>query len=87
MTDDQRKLTHLRENVEQLQDKSNSLEGLLHTIQGSNEEEASEVYKRLRSGQNLQSIAEHVQASHVLSGVGTVARGKRPGFDVGSSKS
>lgn len=80
MTDDQRKLTHLRENVEHLQDKSNSLEGLLHTIQHTNEEEASEVFRRLRSGQDVQDIADHVQASHVLSGVGVQGRqrqGKR----------
>lgn len=69
MTDDQRKLTHLRENVEHLQEKTDSLESLLHTVQTASEEEATEVYRRLRSGQSLRVVADQVQASHLLSGV------------------
>lgn len=70
MTDDQRKLTYLRDNVEQLQEKSSTMESLLHTIQAANEEEASEIYRRLRSGTDVQIVADQIQAGRLLSGVG-----------------
>ncbi|KAI9729058.1 MAG: hypothetical protein M1828_000143 [Chrysothrix sp. TS-e1954] len=70
MTDDQRKLTRLRDNVEQLQEKSVVLEALLHTVQSANAEESAEVFRRLRSGTDLHVVAEQVQAGRLLSGVG-----------------
>lgn len=70
MTDDQRKLTFLRDSVEHLQEKTTILEGLLSTVQNANEEEAAEVFRRLRSGSNVQLVAEQVQAGRLLSGVG-----------------
>ncbi|KAB8337010.1 hypothetical protein FH972_021314 [Carpinus fangiana] len=70
MTDDQRKLTYLRDNVEHLQEKSSVLEGLLFTVQTANEEEAVEIFRRLRSGTDVQHVAEQVQAGRLLSGVG-----------------
>lgn len=73
MTDDQRKLTYLRDNVEQLQEKSSALESLLHTIQNANEDEASEVFRRLRSGTDVQMVADQVQAGRLLSGVRRVS--------------
>lgn len=73
MTDDQRKLTYLRDNVEQLQEKSSALESLLHTIQHANEDEASEVFRRLRSGTDIQMVADQVQAGRLLSGVRRVS--------------
>jgi len=73
MTDDQRKLTYLRDNVEQLQEKSSALESLLHTIQHASEDEASEVFRRLRSGTDVQMVADQVQAGRLLSGVRRVS--------------
>lgn len=70
MTDDQRKLTYLRDNVEQLQEKSSSLESLLHTVQSATEPEAAEIFRRVRRGGDLQTLAEQVQAGQLLSGVG-----------------
>lgn len=69
MTDEQRKLTYLRDNVEQLQEKSNTLESLLLTVQSSSEEEAVEIFRRLRRGTDVRLVAEQVQAGRVLSGV------------------
>ena len=69
MTDEQRKLTYLRDNVEQLQEKSKNLEGLLLAVQSSSEEEAVEIFRRLRSGTDVRLVAEQVQAGQVLSGV------------------
>lgn len=69
MTDDQRKLTYLRDNVEQLQEKSSSLETLFHTVQTANDEEAAEVFRRLRSGLDINAVAEQVNYGRLLSGV------------------
>ena len=71
MTDEQRKLTYLRDNVEQLQERSNSLQSLLHTVHTASDEEAAEVFRRLRSGTDVQVVAEEVQAGQLLSGVGS----------------
>ena len=70
MTDDQRKLTYLRDSVEQLQTDKSLLEQLLNTIQTASNEESAEVYRRLRSGGDLQLVAEEIQAGRLLSGVG-----------------
>ena len=70
MTDDQRKLTYLRDNVEQLRERSNSLQSLLHTIQAANDQEAAEIYRRIRSGTDIHLVAEQVQAGKMLSVVG-----------------
>ena len=70
MTDDQRKLTYLRDSVEQLQVDKSLLEQLLSTIQQASNEEAAEVFRRLRSGGDLQGTAEEIQAGKLLSGVG-----------------
>ena len=86
MTDDQRKLTFLRENVEQLTQKSDILEALLSTVQNANEEEAAEVFRRLRSGTSVQLVAEQVQAGRVLSGVGMKEPGPAPMAPMGSCK-
>ena len=78
MTDDQRRLTHLRDNVEQLQEKSSSLEGLLAALQNANDQEAIEIYRRIRHGGDLHTLAAQVQAGRLLSGVGGL-RGAPPG--------
>ena len=85
MTDEQRKLTYLRENVEQLQEKSSSLESLFHNIQSSNEQEAAEIFRRIRVGGDVQTLAEQVQAGRLLSGVGNVAQSASISSDASTS--
>lgn len=70
MTDDQRKLTYLRDSVDQLQTDKSLLEQLLSTIQTASNEEAAEIFRRLRSGGELQPVAEEIQAGKLLSNVG-----------------
>ncbi|KAL9092482.1 MAG: hypothetical protein Q9159_000829 [Coniocarpon cinnabarinum] len=70
MTDDQRKLTYLRDSVEQLQTDKTLLEQLFQTVQVASQEEAIEVFRRLRSGGDLHQVAEEIQAGTLLSGVG-----------------
>lgn len=72
MTDDQRRLTHLRDNVEQLQEKSSSLEALLAALQAANDHEAMEIYRRIRHGGDLHTLAAQVQAGRLLSGMGSI---------------
>lgn len=77
MTDDQRKLTYLRDNVEQLQEKSNSLQGLLSTVQQASEAEAAEIFRRIRQpGTDVQLVAEEIQAGQLLYGVARPAERK-----------
>lgn len=73
MTDDQRKLTFLRGEVEQLEEKTGVLEGLLSTIQTASNEEAAEVFRRIRFGGDLHAVANDVNAGRLLSGVGGAA--------------
>ena len=79
MTDDQRKLTFLRGEVESLEEKTGVLEGLLSTIQAASNEEAAEVFRRLRFGGDLHEVANDVNAGRLLSGVGGVAPGRSDG--------
>jgi hypothetical protein len=61
--DEQRRLTYLRENVEQLAEEKSSLEGLLRDLSISPDEEALEILHRLRGGADMQSIKQHFYAS------------------------
>lgn len=70
MSDDQRKLTYLRDNVEQLQNKTQSLSSLLYTVQNASDGEAAEIFRRLRTGTDIHVVAEQVQAGQLLFGVG-----------------
>ena len=70
MSDDQRKLTYLRDNVEQLTARTQSLQSLLYTVQNASDGEAAEIFRRLRSGQDIHVVAEQVQAGQLLFGVG-----------------
>ena len=60
MTDEQRRLTYLRENVEQLEDEKASLERLLFYLQTTDEVSAVDILKQLRSGQNIYTVAQEV---------------------------
>ncbi|KAF2435240.1 hypothetical protein EJ08DRAFT_581095 [Tothia fuscella] len=66
MNEEQRRLTYLRENVEQLSDQKSSLESLIQNLRVGTEEEAMEILRRLRGGTDPQSLAEHVQAGRYL---------------------
>lgn len=86
MTDDQRKLTYLRDSVEQLQTDKSLLEQLLSTIQTASNEEAAEIFRRLRAGGELQPVAEEIQAGKLLSGVGGAKASRQGSGDAQNSK-
>jgi len=71
MTDDQRKLTFLRDNVEKLQGTAASLQQLLSTVQNASEAEAAEIFRRLRQpGVEPEHVAEQIAAGQLLFDVG-----------------
>ena len=71
MTDDQRKLTFLRDNVEKLQGTAASLQQLLSTVQHASEAEAAEIFRRLRQpGVEPELVAEQIAAGQLLFDVG-----------------
>ncbi|KAH7065638.1 hypothetical protein B0J12DRAFT_641150 [Macrophomina phaseolina] len=67
MTDEQRRLTFLRENVEHLEREKRELESLLLTLQRSAEDNAAEVMRILRTSNDLQAIARHAHTGRLLS--------------------
>ncbi|KAK5201702.1 hypothetical protein LTR16_001762 [Cryomyces antarcticus] len=69
MTDEQRRLTFLRDNVEHLEEEKNTLESLLYTVQTASEEDAAEIFRRLRSGGDVTAVAQQVLAGRLLSEV------------------
>lgn len=69
MTDDQRRLTYLRDNVEQLAEEKNNLEALVSVIKSANDADVAEVVRRLREQGDIRGIAQHVQAGRVLNEV------------------
>ncbi|TKA73117.1 hypothetical protein B0A49_03413 [Cryomyces minteri] len=64
-----RRLTFLRDNVEHLEEEKNTLESLLYTIQTANEDDAAEIFRRLRSGVDVAAVAQQVHAGRLLSEV------------------
>lgn len=75
MNEEQRRLTYLRENVEQLHEEKNSLENLIHNLRVSSEEEAVEILRRLRHGTDPQTLSQSIQVGRTLAGV------SRPGSE------
>ena len=69
MSEEQRRLTYLRENVEHLAEEKNTLEALIWNLRSSSEEEAAEILRRLRTGTDPQTLANHIQASRSLAQV------------------
>lgn len=67
MTDEQRRLTYLRDNVETLAEGKSALESLLWTLQTASEEQVTEIVQRLRSGEDFHAIAQQVHGSRRLS--------------------
>lgn len=67
MTDEQRSLTFLRDNLELLEHEKSELESLLLTLQRASEDDVSEVMRILRTGNDLHTIARHGHAGRFLS--------------------
>lgn len=73
-----RSLTFLRENVENLAEERTALESMLRSLQTDSEEAATEIFRRLRSGTDLHTLAHQVHASRVLTEVGSVGSSNIP---------
>ncbi|OCL04980.1 hypothetical protein AOQ84DRAFT_299807 [Glonium stellatum] len=58
MTDEQRRLTFLRDNVEHLEEEKGALENLAYTLQNGTEEQVAEILNRLRSHEDIHQIAQ-----------------------------
>ncbi|QDS72658.1 hypothetical protein FKW77_002666 [Venturia effusa] len=69
MSEEQRRLTYLRENVEQLAEEKQILESLIHNLRIGTEEDSIEILRRLRGGTDLHTLAQHVQAGRSLAQV------------------
>lgn len=67
MTDDQRRLTFLRDNVEHLEVEKSALESLLYVVQSSNEDVAAEIFRRLRSGADINTLTQQMHAAYFTS--------------------
>lgn len=66
MTDDQRKLTYLRDHSEKLEAQHTALKALINALQTSEEEDAQHILRRIRGGENVLTVADQVQAGKVL---------------------
>lgn len=67
MTDEQRRLTVLRDSVEHLEGEKNYLESLLLMIQSSSEDAAADIFRRLRSGSDTVALAQQMYAAYFAS--------------------
>ena len=65
MTDEQRRLTYLRESVEQLEDDKTSLEKLLTFMQQTDEASAYKALHQLRSDSNIYHVARGVNDMNI----------------------
>jgi hypothetical protein len=82
MSEDQRRLTYLRENVDALHDEKSNLEAVLWHLRNSTEDESFEILRRIRNGTDAQSLVQQIQASRSL----TQVKGDSPSFSGGSSR-
>lgn len=69
MSEEQRRLTYLRENVEHLAEEKNTLESLIWNLRNSTDTEAAEILRRLRSGTDPVTLNQHIQAGRSLAQV------------------
>ncbi|TLD39586.1 hypothetical protein E2P81_ATG00573 [Venturia nashicola] len=69
MSEEQRRLTYLRENVEHLAEEKQTLQSLIHNLRIGTEEDSMEILRRLRSGTDPHILAQHVQAGRSLAQV------------------
>lgn len=65
MTDEQRRLTYLRDNVEHLAEEKSLLETLIMALQRSSEEEAAYVLQRLKTSDHYQ-LAQQIRDGQLL---------------------
>lgn len=66
MTDDQRRLTFLRDNVESLAEEKALMDNLISALQSSPDHEADQILRRLRSpGADASLIAREIQSLKV----------------------
>ena len=65
MVDEQRRLTFLRENVEQLEEEKTSLERVLLVLQKADENSAFEILRRLRAGSDIYEIVKEIHPTSV----------------------
>lgn len=63
MTDEQRRLTFLRDNVEQLVEEKSALESLIWSLQTGSPENALEMRRRLRAGEDIAVLAHETHAA------------------------
>ncbi|OCK74707.1 hypothetical protein K432DRAFT_409640 [Lepidopterella palustris CBS 459.81] len=63
MTDEQRRLTFLRDNVEHLEEEKAALETLAYTLQSGAEDQVSEILGRLRSREDVHQVAQSLRGS------------------------
>jgi len=69
MSEEQRRLTYLRENVEHLAEEKSTLESLIWNLRNSTDTEAAEILRRLRSGTDPLTLNQHIQAGRSLAQV------------------
>lgn len=69
MNEEQRKLTHLRINVDTLEELKNSLEAVLWHLCNSTEGESLEILRRIRGGADPHALVQQIQAGRSLTQV------------------
>jgi hypothetical protein len=69
MSEEQRRLTYLRENVEHLAEEKSTLESLIWNLRIGTEDESIEILRRLRGGTDPHTLSQHVQAGRSLAQV------------------
>jgi hypothetical protein len=68
MTDDQRRLTFLRDNVEHLAEEKSALESLLSRIQTGSEQDVLEIRRRLQAGEDMHILASETHSTRHAEG-------------------
>ena len=58
MTDDQRKLTYLRDHSDKLEQQQSTLEALINLLQTASDDDAQQVLGRIRAGESAQMLAD-----------------------------
>jgi len=79
MSEDQRRLTFVRDNVEHLAEEKHNLESLLSALQLGSEEDSQEILRRLRSGTDPNQLAQQVHAGQALADVRSEGRSPSKG--------
>lgn len=67
MTEEQRRLTFLRENIDQLEEAKGAQETLLFALQRGSEVDSHEILRRLRSGVDVHTLSQEVHTGRLRS--------------------